>query len=285
MPTARQTSASWQPPAPWRGEVAARVQRALPRPIRVHRPRQRQSRTRTAQQVAQALHGIAKGIKVVELPDVPEKGDLSDWLDQGHTKAELAELVKAAPEWKPSPGDKQPKPATEPKKPEPPPYVPFPTDALPKVVADFIHEGAAALGCDESYIALPLLAACRGCRGQHPANSTQARLERAVHPLDDHRGRSGTLKSPALDLALARSARYRTRRSESTREAMEQYRTDKATFDADLVEWKKKRRKERRTSARGARGAGGGPLRRQRYDRGGAGRAVGRATPGLAGSA
>ena len=61
-----------------------------------------------AQQVAMSLHGIAKNIKVVELPGVPEKGDLSDWLDQGHTKAELGELVKAAPEWKPAPADKQP---------------------------------------------------------------------------------------------------------------------------------------------------------------------------------
>ena len=57
-----------------------------------------------AQQVATNLHGIAKNIKVVELPGVPEKGDLSDWLDQGHTKAELGELVKAAAEWRPSPG-------------------------------------------------------------------------------------------------------------------------------------------------------------------------------------
>jgi archaellum biogenesis ATPase FlaH len=60
-----------------------------------------------AQQVAMSLHGIAKNIKVVELPGVPEKGDLCDWLDQGGTKDKLAELVKAAPDWKPSPDDKQ----------------------------------------------------------------------------------------------------------------------------------------------------------------------------------
>jgi DNA primase len=78
-----------------------------------------------AQQVALSLHGIAKNIKVVELPGVPEKGDWSDWLDQGGTKDKLAELVKAASEWKPAPAGKQPKPATEAKKPEPPPYVAF----------------------------------------------------------------------------------------------------------------------------------------------------------------
>jgi len=63
-----------------------------------------------AYQVAQALSGIAGTIKVVELPGVPEKGDLSDWLDQGGTKDKLAELVKAASEWRPSPTDNQPPP-------------------------------------------------------------------------------------------------------------------------------------------------------------------------------
>ena len=76
---------------------------------RRHRSRQRQAR-RTCAASGASLHGIAKNIKVVELPGVPEKGDLSDWLDQGHTKAELGELVKAAPEWKPAAADNQPPP-------------------------------------------------------------------------------------------------------------------------------------------------------------------------------
>ena len=58
-------------------------------------------------QVAMSLHGIAKAIKVVELPGVPEKGDLSDWLDQGGTRDKLSDLLKVSPLWNPSPGDKQ----------------------------------------------------------------------------------------------------------------------------------------------------------------------------------
>jgi hypothetical protein len=45
--------------------------------------------------------------------------------------------------------------SSKPTKPQAPCYVPFPTDKLPPAVAAFIHQGAAALGCDESYIALP----------------------------------------------------------------------------------------------------------------------------------
>jgi hypothetical protein len=50
-----------------------------------------------AQQVAQDLAGIVPTIKIVDLPGLPEKGDLTDWLDAGHTKEELLELIAAAP--------------------------------------------------------------------------------------------------------------------------------------------------------------------------------------------
>jgi hypothetical protein len=43
--------------------------------------------------------------------------------------------------------------------------VPFPTDVLPAIPRDFIRQGARALGCDESFIALPLLAALASAVG------------------------------------------------------------------------------------------------------------------------
>jgi hypothetical protein len=46
--------------------------------------------------VAQRLHGVAAEIKILELPGLSEKGDLSNWIDAGHTAAELAELAMAA---------------------------------------------------------------------------------------------------------------------------------------------------------------------------------------------
>ena len=39
--------------------------------------------------------------KVVDLPGVPPKGDVSDWLDAGHTKEELLALLRAAPVYGP----------------------------------------------------------------------------------------------------------------------------------------------------------------------------------------
>jgi DNA-binding transcriptional ArsR family regulator len=56
-----------------------------------------------AQQVARHLHGMAASVKVVELPGLPDHGDVSDWLKAGGTKEKLLALVETAPEWKPTP--------------------------------------------------------------------------------------------------------------------------------------------------------------------------------------
>jgi putative DNA primase/helicase len=50
-----------------------------------------------AAQVAASCHAAGLKVKIVTLPDLPLKGDISDWLDAGRTKAELVALVKAAP--------------------------------------------------------------------------------------------------------------------------------------------------------------------------------------------
>jgi hypothetical protein len=52
--------------------------------------------------VASALRGIAKRIRVLDLPELPPKGDVSDWLAAGGDAEQLAQLVEASAEpWKP----------------------------------------------------------------------------------------------------------------------------------------------------------------------------------------
>lgn len=55
-----------------------------------------------AHKVAGSLHGIATSVKIVELPDLPAKGDVSDWLDAGGTLEYLQVLVELAPEFDPA---------------------------------------------------------------------------------------------------------------------------------------------------------------------------------------
>src|SRR5262249_45118518 len=51
-----------------------------------------------AAKVAQSLRGKAASVRVVNLPGLPPKGDVSDWLAAGGTREQLEKLVAAAPE-------------------------------------------------------------------------------------------------------------------------------------------------------------------------------------------
>jgi hypothetical protein len=51
--------------------------------------------------VACSLHSVAASVKVVTLPNLPDKGDVSDWVHAGGTREELETLVAAAQPWRP----------------------------------------------------------------------------------------------------------------------------------------------------------------------------------------
>lgn len=80
---------------------------------------------------------------------------------------------------------------------------PFPVAVLPELVGRFISEGAAALGCDQTYIALPLLAMFGSCVGT--TSRIRIRTDWCEYPIiwGLTIGRSGTTKSPAMDLAMS----------------------------------------------------------------------------------
>jgi 5S rRNA maturation endonuclease (ribonuclease M5) len=50
-----------------------------------------------ARNVAQDLKGTTRSIKIVRLSELPDKGDVSDWLNAGHTKDELIRLADETP--------------------------------------------------------------------------------------------------------------------------------------------------------------------------------------------
>ena len=51
--------------------------------------------------VAKALYPVAASVKVVDLPDLPEKGDVSDWIAAGGTKEALYALADQTPPYRP----------------------------------------------------------------------------------------------------------------------------------------------------------------------------------------
>lgn len=62
-----------------------------------------------ASKIARALHGIAAEIRIVALPDLPDKGDVSDWLDAGGTKEELLRIVERTQRYEPTDSDQHSK--------------------------------------------------------------------------------------------------------------------------------------------------------------------------------
>jgi hypothetical protein len=111
---------------------------------------------------AKHLHGTASLVKVVELPNLPAKGDVSDFLAAGGTKEQLLNLaLEAVPfqgdAWKepktkhkPGPGEQaweKPIPLSE-----LPPVLPFPLDVFPYYAREFARQGAVALGCPPDYL-------------------------------------------------------------------------------------------------------------------------------------
>jgi len=57
-----------------------------------------------AEQVANSLYGVAGEVRIVELPELPDKGDVSDWLNAGHDKSELIQLIDQAKPFDPKVG-------------------------------------------------------------------------------------------------------------------------------------------------------------------------------------
>jgi hypothetical protein len=117
-------------------------------------------------------------------------------------------------------------------------YRPFPLDALPEPCRQFTREAAAAIGCDPSYVALPLLA------GLAAAIGTTRRVLLKLGWCEPSLlwvaivGESGTLKSPALDAALGPLRRAQAQALRDHAEAMRRYERDVQLYDADLAIWR-----------------------------------------------
>jgi hypothetical protein len=92
--------------------------------------------------IAQSLASIARRLRILELPNLPEKGDVVDWHAAGGTAEEFARLVEAAPRYVPDEsGGPQPL-----MRPLPPPET-FPLEALriPFAATSRVHSGSSSV--------------------------------------------------------------------------------------------------------------------------------------------
>jgi hypothetical protein len=112
-----------------------------------------------ALQVAQSLHGIAEWVRIVQLPGLPDKGDVSDWVAAGGTKEELKRLAEAAPNWTPAAAQPWPEIVSFDVLDLPE----FPTHALPDVLRQWVEAESHATQTPPDLAALLALAVCSAC--------------------------------------------------------------------------------------------------------------------------
>ena len=121
-------------------------------------------------------------------------------------------------------------------------FMPFPVDILPEPVRGFVVSGAAALGCDTTFIVLPLLAALASSIG---ATRRIKLKETWVEPAVVWAAvvsESGTLKSPSQGLALSIVNRLQACKLQELPELEESYQRDLALHQSDMHFWKTKGR-------------------------------------------
>lgn len=110
-------------------------------------------------------------------------------------------------------------------------YVPFPTRVLPPVLCDLVTQTAAAIGCDEAGVALPMLsvlasAAGNTCRIRAKADWWEPLVLWTAVVVN-----SGRQKSPAFDAALKPLADIQARLFREHRDALETYRHDRRDYE------------------------------------------------------
>ena len=135
-------------------------------------------------------------IKVVHLDGLPEKGDVVEFVEQqgGDLKAARRAILAAAEEAEIVFANELDMPSCL--------FRPFPVDELPEQAGAFVRVASNAIGCDPTYLTLPLLAACGSMLG----NRFRVRVKDGwLEPpviWTATIGESGTMKTPALFTVL-----------------------------------------------------------------------------------
>lgn len=207
---------------------------------------------RYASDVAGLCHKAgAAEVKILRLADyapaLPEGGDLADaavdpgWcglpLGDAASLADLGRWILATAErlkpWTPEPAEGGA-----------PAWKPFPVDALPEPLRELVAAGSKAIGCDPSYVALPLLTEMAAAIG----NTRRLRLKQSwTVPAILWAaivGESGTAKTPAFRLAMRPIQERQRKALKRHAEAMRKYEADRARYDKEMTEWKRGKRKD-----------------------------------------
>jgi hypothetical protein len=180
----------------------------------------------------------ARSVRVVRIadtwPGIGKGDDLADYVEHRRREGAADDVIRG--EVESLAADAEPE-RSEPNAAARLAFAPFPVHVLPEPVRGFVVEGARAIGCDTSFVALPVLAALAAAIG----NTRRLMLKRGwtEPPIVWAAivGESGTTKSPAIELALGAIRKRQRDAMKRHAEAMKRHDAAELIYKRALAKW------------------------------------------------
>ena len=171
-------------------------------------------------------------VKIVRLPELPEKGDAWDWLqgrDVDDARRDLETLVAAADVVHLEPVHDAAKFL----------YRPFPSDHLPRPAGDLAEAAATSLGCDCAFVAVPMLSVLAAAVGNTRTAHLRAGWDEPCCLWTAVVAESGTAKTPAFSVALKPLEQLQATALEAHEEEIRWHAQELLRYEKQLAAWKK----------------------------------------------
>ena len=123
-------------------------------------------------------------------------------------------------------------------------FRPFPVHVLPSVVRRYVCAAAGAIGCDPSFVAMPLLSALASAVGNSRVIAPKRGWAEPCILWTAIVGESGTHKSPALEKALAFVQRREGIEAQRYEEAMQIHAEELARYERSRDAWRKSKQSD-----------------------------------------
>jgi len=118
-------------------------------------------------------------------------------------------------------------------------FMPFPVEVLPEPIRGSVLADAKAIGCDASYIALPLLSALASAIGNTRVIQLKQGWREPAIVWTAIVGESGTHKTPAFKAAMKAIRKAQSKAFKEHEVALAKWETERLQYEAALTGWKR----------------------------------------------
>lgn len=176
-----------------------------------------------------SLSLVASRCAVLNLPNLPEKGDVSDWFDAGGTAEQLLVLAESALAALPSP---EPRPLPQPALAE------FPTSVLPPSLARLVRSASSSLLVPPEFLGVPLLVLAGAVIGNAWEIELKSGWREGPNLYAAIVADPGAKKTPALKIAMQPVYAIQ-------KQLHRAYQDRRAAYEEERALWEKTPKKER----------------------------------------